>query len=80
MAIAIVAAGGTSVIDHERGPILLRAFSGGYDPTYPLTSAQRDLLRPFVDTAEATGGIAGNGLWFRAAGLPEDREGIAALL
>lgn len=42
--------------------------------------AQRNLLRAFVDTGEATGGIAGNVLWFRAAGLPENREGIAALL
>ncbi len=80
VAVAIVAAGGMSVTDHERGPILLRAFHGGYDPTHPLTPAQRDLLRTFVDTDEVTGGIAGNGLWFRAAGLPEDREGIKALL
>ncbi|MFF3675982.1 HEAT repeat domain-containing protein [Streptomyces sp. NPDC002120] len=78
--VAIVAAGGTSVTDHERGPILLRAFAGGYDPTHPLTPAQRDLLRAFVDNDEATGGIAENVLWFRAAGLPENREGIAALL
>ncbi|MFB6876077.1 HEAT repeat domain-containing protein [Streptomyces sp. NPDC056323] len=80
VAVAIVTAGGTSVTDHERGPILLRAFAGGYDPTHPLTPAQRSLLRAFVDTDEATGGIAGNVLWFRAAGLPENREGIAALL
>ncbi|MFF3728507.1 HEAT repeat domain-containing protein [Streptomyces erythrochromogenes] len=80
VAVAIVAAGGTSVTDHERGPILLRAFAGGYDPTHPLSPAQRDLLRAFVDNDEATGGIAGNVLWFRAAGLPENREGIAALL
>ncbi|MFJ8013801.1 HEAT repeat domain-containing protein [Streptomyces sp. NPDC096339] len=80
VAVAIVAASGTSVTDHERGPILLRAFPGGYDPTHPLTPAQRNLLRAFVDTDEATGGIAGNVLWFRAAGLPESREGIAALL
>ncbi|MEV5688460.1 HEAT repeat domain-containing protein [Streptomyces sp. NPDC052164] len=78
--VAIVAAGGTSVTDHERGPILLRAFTGGYAPTHPLTPAQRNLLRAFVDTDEASGGIAGNSLWFRAAGLPENREGIAALL
>lgn len=80
VAIAIVTAGGTSVAEHERGPILLRAFAGGYDPTHPLTPAQHSLLRAFVDTDEATGGIAGNVLWFRAAGLPENREGIAALL
>ncbi|MFH8757045.1 HEAT repeat domain-containing protein [Streptomyces atroolivaceus] len=80
VAVAIVAAGGRSVTDHERGPILLKAFHGGYDPAHPLTPAQRDLLRAFVDTDEGTGGIAGNGLWFRAAGLPEDREGIEALL
>ncbi|MET9535829.1 MULTISPECIES: hypothetical protein [unclassified Streptomyces] len=80
MAVAIVAATGTSVTDHERGPILFRAFAGGYDPTHPLTPAQRNLLRAFVDTDEATDGIAGNVLWFRAAGLPENREGIAALL
>ncbi|MFH8409152.1 HEAT repeat domain-containing protein [Streptomyces sp. NPDC018019] len=80
VAVAIVAAGGGSCTDHERGPILFRAFPGGYDPAHPLTSAQRDLLRAFVDTDEATGGIAGNRLWFRAAGLPEDRDGIAALL
>ncbi|MYS16731.1 hypothetical protein [Streptomyces sp. SID4982] len=78
--IAMVTAGGTSVTEHERGPILLRAFAGGYDPTHPLTPAQRSLLRAFVDTDEATGGIAGNVLWFRAAGLPENREGITALL
>ncbi|MET9609859.1 hypothetical protein ABZZ17_33140 [Streptomyces sp. NPDC006512] len=78
--LAIVAAGGASVTDHERGPILLRAFAGGYDPTRPLTPAQRDLLRAFADSDEATGGIGGNVLWFRAAGLPENREGIAALL
>ncbi|WP_329127465.1 HEAT repeat domain-containing protein [Streptomyces sp. NBC_01465] len=80
VAVAIVAAGGTSVTDHERGPILLRAFPGGYDPTHPLTAAQRALLRAFVDTDETTGSIAGNWLWFRTAGLPENREGIAALL
>ncbi|MEU8502036.1 HEAT repeat domain-containing protein [Streptomyces lavendulae] len=80
VAVAIVAAGGTAVTDHERGPILFRAFAGGYDPTHPLTPAQRVLLRAFVDNDEATGGIAGNVLWFRAAGLPENREGIAALL
>ncbi|MER7057183.1 hypothetical protein [Streptomyces sp. NPDC000351] len=80
VAVAIVAAGGTSVTDHERGPILLRAFAGGYDPTHPFTPAQHDLLRAFVDTDRATDGIAGNVLWFRAAGLPENREGIAALL
>ncbi|MET7759849.1 hypothetical protein ABZT27_34955 [Streptomyces sp. NPDC005389] len=79
-AVAIVAAGGTSLTDHERGPILLRAFADGYAPTRPLTPAQRNLLRAFVDTDEATGGIAGNMLWFRAAGLPENRDGIAALL
>ncbi|OQQ19917.1 hypothetical protein B0675_24760 [Streptomyces sp. M41(2017)] len=56
------------------------AFSAGYDPAHPLTSAQRDLLRALVDTDESTSGIAGNWLWFRAAGLPEDREGIASLL
>ncbi|MFJ4840207.1 hypothetical protein [Streptomyces sp. NPDC088746] len=80
VAIGIVAACGTSVVDFERGPILLRAFAGGYDPAHPLTFAQRALLRAFVDTDEATGGIGGNMLWFRAAGLPENREGIAALL
>ncbi|MGW3114942.1 hypothetical protein [Streptomyces sp. NPDC001091] len=78
--IAMVTADGTSVTEHERGPILLRAFAGGYDPTHPLTPAQRSLLRAFVNTDEATGGIAGNVLWFRAAGLPENREGITALL
>ncbi|MGW7066825.1 hypothetical protein ACWGII_15305 [Streptomyces sp. NPDC054855] len=80
VAVAIVAAGGASITDHERGPILFRAFPGGYDPAHPLTPAQRDLLRAFVDADEVTGGIAGNWLWFRAAGLPEDREGVAALL
>lgn len=80
VAVAIVVAGGASITDHERGPILFRAFPGGYHPTDNLTPAQRDLLRAFVDTDEATGGIADNALWFRAAGLPEDREGIAALL
>ncbi|MFD6888063.1 HEAT repeat domain-containing protein [Streptomyces sp. NPDC059957] len=78
--ITIVAAGGTSVTDHERGPILLKAFAGGYDPTHPLTPAQRNLLRAFVDTDKVTSGIGGNRLWFRTAGLPEDQEGIAALL
>ncbi|WP_416531045.1 hypothetical protein [Streptomyces coelicoflavus] len=80
VAIAMVAAGHRSVVDHESGPILFRAFSGGYDPAHSLTSAQRALLRAFVDTDEATGSIGGNRLWFRAAGLPENREGIAALL
>ncbi|MFJ8862589.1 hypothetical protein ACIRD8_29695 [Streptomyces sp. NPDC102451] len=80
VAVAIVAAEDTSFVDFERGPILLRAFAGGYDPARPLSSAQRDLLRAFVDTDEATGGIGGNTLWFRAAGLPDNREGIAALL
>ncbi|MFR9793855.1 HEAT repeat domain-containing protein [Streptomyces sp. MB22_4] len=80
VAVAIVAAGGTSITDHERGPILFRAFPGGYDRTRPLTSVQRDLLRVFVDTDESTAGIAGNGVWFRAVGLPEGRDGIAALL
>ncbi|MEU1529794.1 hypothetical protein [Streptomyces fagopyri] len=80
VAITIVTTGGTSMVDFERGPILYRAFSAGYDPTRPLTSAQRDLLQAFVDTEESTSGIGGNWLWFRAAGLPEDREGIAALL
>ncbi|MDQ1034324.1 hypothetical protein QFZ75_000740 [Streptomyces sp. V3I8] len=80
VAVAVVAAGGTSFTDHERGPILLRAFPDGYDPAHPLVCTQRDLLRAFVDTDESTGGIAGNALWFRAAGLPEDRDGITALL
>ncbi|WP_343240323.1 HEAT repeat domain-containing protein [Streptomyces sp. SID14515] len=80
VAVAIVAAGGRSVTDHECGPILFRAFESGYDPAHPLTPAQRDLLRTFVDTDEATGSIAGNWLWFRAARLPESREGIAVLL
>ncbi|MFD7969226.1 hypothetical protein [Streptomyces clavifer] len=80
VAIAIAAAGGTSVVDFERGPILRRAFPGGYDPAHPLTPAQRDLLRAFVHTDEATGSIGGNVLWFRAAGLPDNREGLAALL
>ncbi|MEV8320189.1 HEAT repeat domain-containing protein [Streptomyces sp. NPDC059900] len=80
VAVAIVAAGGGSFTDHERGPILFRAFPGGYDPARPLAAAQRDLLRAFVDSDEETGGIGGNRLWFRAAGLPEDRDGIAALL
>ncbi|KMO93462.1 hypothetical protein ACS04_34830 [Streptomyces roseus] len=80
VAVAIVAARGTSVVDFERGPILFRAFAGGYDPAHPLSSAQRDLLRAFVDTDDATGGIGRNTLWFRAAGLPDNREGIAALL
>ncbi|MFJ2399512.1 hypothetical protein ACIOTI_43315 [Streptomyces sp. NPDC087843] len=80
VAIAIVTTGGTSIVDFECGPILYRAFSAGYAPTRPLTSAQRDLLQAFVDTEESTSGIARNWLWFRAAGLPEDREGITALL
>ncbi|MEV6583689.1 hypothetical protein AB0M92_36755 [Streptomyces sp. NPDC051582] len=80
VAVALVAAGGRSVVDFERGPILLRAFAGDYDPARPLSCAQRDLLQAFVDTDEATGGIGGNVLWFRAAGLPDNREGIAALL
>ncbi|MFJ3174907.1 HEAT repeat domain-containing protein [Streptomyces roseus] len=80
VAVAIVTAGGTSVVDFERGPILFRAFAGGYDPAHPLSCAQRDLLRAFVDTDEATGGIARNTLWFRAAGLPDNRDRIAALL
>ncbi|MGW6316447.1 HEAT repeat domain-containing protein [Streptomyces sp. NPDC055099] len=80
VALTIVAAADASVTDHERGPILLRAFAGGYTPAHPLSLAQRDLLRAFVDTDEAAGAIAGNSLWFRAAGLPENREGIAALL
>ncbi len=49
-------------------------------PTHPLTPAQRNLLRAFVDTDEAAGAIAGNALWFRAAGQPANREGIVALL
>ena len=80
VAIAMVATGRRSIVDNESGPILFRAFSGGYDPTHSLTPAQRALLRAFVDTDEATGSIGGNWLWFRAAGLPENREGIAALL
>ncbi|MDF6022545.1 hypothetical protein [Streptomyces sp. JH34] len=80
VAVAIVAAGGTSVVDFERGPILLRAFAGGYDPAHPISPAQRDLLRAFVDTDGSTGGVGGNVLWFRAAGLPDTREAIAALL
>ncbi|MFF3617351.1 HEAT repeat domain-containing protein [Streptomyces sp. NPDC002580] len=80
VAIAVVTTGGTSMVDHECGPILYRAFFPGYDPTRPLTFAQRDLLQAFVDTDESTSGIAGNWLWFRAAGLPEDRVGITALL
>lgn len=80
VAIAMVAAGHRSIVDHERGPILFRAFSGGYDPTRSLTPAQRALLRAFIETDEATGSIRGNWLWFRAAGLPENPEGIAALL
>ncbi|MFG2946471.1 hypothetical protein [Streptomyces adustus] len=80
VAVAIVAAGGASLTDHERGPILLSAFPDGYDPTHPLASAQRDLLQAFMDTDESTGSIGGNTVWFRAAGLPEDRDGIAALL
>ncbi|MFI6876232.1 HEAT repeat domain-containing protein [Streptomyces sp. NPDC050400] len=78
--LTIVTAGDTSVVDFERGPILFRAFADGYDPTHPLTPAQRALLRAFLDTDEATGGIARNMSWFRAAGLPENREGVAALL
>ncbi|MFD5622229.1 HEAT repeat domain-containing protein [Streptomyces yangpuensis] len=80
VAVAIVAAGGASITDHERGPILFRAFPGGYDPARLLTSAQHDLLRAFVDTDESTGCIGRNALWFRAAGLPDDRDAIAALL
>ncbi|MFI0242326.1 hypothetical protein [Streptomyces sp. NPDC016845] len=79
VAIAMVAAGNRS-LDNECGPILFRAFPGGYGPAHSLTSAQRALLRAFVDTDEATGSITSNWLWFRAAGLPENREGIAALL
>ncbi|MFD9290373.1 hypothetical protein ACFWBV_19240 [Streptomyces sp. NPDC060030] len=78
VAVAIVAAGGTSVVDFERGPILLRAFAGG--PAHPISPAQRDLLRAFMDTDGSTGGVGGNVLWFRAAGLPDTREAIAALL
>ncbi|MFI1508221.1 hypothetical protein [Streptomyces sp. NPDC020597] len=78
--IAMVAAGSQSLVDNERGPILFRAFPGGYDPTHALTCAQHSLLRAFVDTDEATGSIRANCLWFRAAGLPDDREDIAALL
>lgn len=63
-----------------RRPHSRQSFSAGYDPAHPLTSAQRDLLRALVDTDESTSGIAGNWLWFHAAGLPEDREGIASLL
>ncbi|MDP5309368.1 hypothetical protein [Streptomyces poriferorum] len=80
VAIAMVAAGDRSLVDNERGPILFRAFPGGYDSAHALTSAQRALLRAFVDTDEATGSIGGNWLWFRAAGLPENREGVAAVL
>ncbi|MGH4034098.1 hypothetical protein ACQB60_34810 [Actinomycetota bacterium Odt1-20B] len=80
VAVALVAARGTSVVDYESGPILFRAFPDGYDPARPFTSAQCDLLRAFVATDEATGSIGGNWLWFRAAGLPENREGIEALL
>ncbi|GHA29092.1 hypothetical protein GCM10010372_31270 [Streptomyces tauricus] len=80
VAIAMVAAGDRSFVDNENGPILYRAFPGGYDGAHALTTAQRALLRAFVDTDEATGSIGGNWLWFRAAGLPETREGVAALL
>ncbi|MEV7405582.1 hypothetical protein AB0N93_34960 [Streptomyces sp. NPDC091267] len=80
VAIAMVAASNRSFIDNERGPILFRAFPGGYDSAHALTSAQRALLRAFVDTDEATGSIGGNWLWFRATGLPENREGVAAVL
>lgn len=80
VAIAMVTGGHKSIVDHESGPILFRAFPGGYDPTRSLTSAQRALLRAFVHTDEATGSVRGNWLWFRATGLPENREGIAALL
>lgn len=80
VAITIVTTGGTSMVDFERGPILYRAFSAGYAPTRPLTSAQRDRLQAFVDTEESASGIGGNWLWLRAVGLPEDRHGIAALL
>ncbi|MFE9686530.1 hypothetical protein [Streptomyces sp. NPDC006285] len=80
MAITMVATSNRSIVDFERGPILFRAFPGGYDSARALTSAQHALLQAFVDTDEATGNIRGNWLWFRAAGLPENREGIAALL
>ncbi|MFJ6883918.1 HEAT repeat domain-containing protein [Streptomyces californicus] len=77
---AMVAEGRSSITDFESGPILLRAFPAGYDPARSLTSAQRALLRAFIETDEVTGSIRSNGSWFRAAGLPEDPEGIAALL
>ncbi|MCX5382396.1 hypothetical protein [Streptomyces sp. NBC_00083] len=80
VALAIVTSGGTSMADHERGPILFRAFPGGYDPARSLTPAQHALLRAFVATDASTHGIAGNSAWFRAAGLPEHRDGITALL
>lgn len=80
VAIAMVAVGHSSIVDYESGPILFRAFPGGYDAAHSLTSAQRTLLRAFVDTDEAAGSIGSNWLWFRAAGLPENRDGIAALL
>ncbi|MER5281094.1 hypothetical protein ABT025_35940 [Streptomyces sp. NPDC002809] len=49
-ATAPVAAAQRSVVDHECEPILFRTFSGGYGRTRSLTSAQRALLRAFVDT------------------------------
>ncbi|MFJ4713886.1 hypothetical protein [Streptomyces sp. NPDC088785] len=80
VAVALVAGFRPSVVDYERGPLLLLAFPGGYDPAHPLTPAQRDLLRAFVDTEGAAAGITQNVVWFRAAGLPESPEEVAALL
>ncbi|MDQ0982882.1 hypothetical protein [Streptomyces sp. V2I9] len=79
VALAIVRADGASVVDFECGPILRRAFPDGHAPARPMTAAQRDLLRAFLDT-EAADGLGRLVPWLRSVGLPETREGIAALL
>lgn len=67
-------------VDSDWGPLLAKAFPDPHTDGTELTGAQYAFLSAIADNDACWGPIANKVKWFRAAGLPHERQGLRELL
>jgi hypothetical protein len=77
-AVAVARMTNAYTVDSDWGPLLERAFTESQ--LGKLSAAQGRFLSALADNDECWGAIANPMIWFRKAGLPENRADLRALL